>query len=147
MAYCKFCGQEIAANSKRRKVYCSQWCANQSAAAVRETKTDAARREIMEHYGSECAECGATESLHLHHAAGDGVHERRTLKPYGWIQQRDRLASLGWPDGYIETLCAECHAKTHRESPALLKIALRIISEECSDRLSEVTLDKDGPDA
>jgi len=67
-----------------------------------------AREAVLDHYGRECACCGATELLTIDHMNGDGANHRRQLrsndpsKVWSWLRRN------GFPAGF-QTLCNPCN--------------------------------------
>ena len=72
---------------------------------------DRYRTAIFDHYGWECACCGAADRLTIDHIDGSGAQHRKELfggrqiagtRFYSWLIQR------GFPPGY-QTLCLPCN--------------------------------------
>lgn len=83
---------------------------------VRKKKPSPAKVQVFDHYGRECACCGATEYLSIDHVNGDGKQHRaelggrRSSQPfYTWLVRN------GFPGGY-QVLCVPCNSSKHQRS-------------------------------
>lgn len=63
----------------------------------------AKRKRIIERDGYQCACCGATEHLNVHH------------KQIHFTPDGKRYAPWSYDDKYLITLCEECHSEGHRK--------------------------------
>lgn len=82
--------------------------AEREARSERERRRHAARREVvLNHYGRECACCGATERLTIDHVHGDGRQHRAEIGEGGTTLYRWLIAN-GLPSGF-QTLCYPCN--------------------------------------
>jgi len=73
------------------------------------------KRRVLEHYGTACACCGATEDLTIDHINGDGKAHRDELGNPSSSTFYHWLARNGFPEGY-QTLCTPCNlSKGNRE--------------------------------
>ena len=61
---------------------------------------------VLDHYGHECACCGATDRLTVDHINGDGDQHRQQVGG-GWAIYRWIIAN-GFPDGF-QILCRPCN--------------------------------------
>jgi hypothetical protein len=64
-----------------------------------------ARNAVLDHYGRQCACCGATDRLVIDHTNGGGKQHRAEIgrgSTYRW------LARNGFPEGF-QTLCDPCN--------------------------------------
>jgi hypothetical protein len=71
------------------------------------------RDQVLDHYGTACACCGATENLSIDHIFGDGAEHRQELfadpavsggaRFFLWLIQND------FPDDRFQTLCMPCN--------------------------------------
>jgi hypothetical protein len=118
--FCPVCSNPVRQYRNGRVMkYCSKACQFEANAASGQTKSQVARQQIMDHYGSVCAMCGTDARLQFHHAIGDGK-EARGSGQSGWASLARHLDSMEWPSGYISVLCATCHADAHRRSPGVV---------------------------
>lgn len=70
--------------------------------------------EIIAAYGGKCVHCGNFNPRHLEvdHINDDGKQRRKAAG--GQSQEIRSLKKLGWPQGIVQLLCANCHnAKTY----------------------------------
>ena len=67
-------------------------------------KYDKQKQEVFDHYGYECAYCGAKKDLHVDHINGDGKAHRGKTK----LRIEQFLVQNNFPAGY-QILCRQCN--------------------------------------
>ena len=72
-------------------------------ASLFDPRWKAKRKEILERDGNKCKNCGANDTLQIHHRQ---YHFSRTLNTF--------REPWEYPDNLIITLCQTCHQKGHK---------------------------------
>jgi len=83
-----------------------------SKAEINKRYKDKIRKNVFDHYGNQCAICGATSNLQIDHINGNGRKERKELGIAAGYHFYHYLRTQGFPEGY-RTLCVGCNAMAH----------------------------------